>query len=239
VPMGDQLEFAAGHPLALLPRAWWFPGLPGYRPDSQRATYVRHALDEQPGVPHREDLNWLEDEAEKAEWSITNEDSAPVRVLTAQGIEVVAAGLPVPPSLQLLAERPELQRRIRSATACFLDLGDFAAATTIEGGCLVHVLSDQQWVRHWMLYLDGAGSEAVLTSAEPIGFDLPADWPPPPRVIPIGTGEIELEVCADSFAEFLYRFWIENEIYFATRQNQALSPAAAAYAARLLHPTGQ
>jgi hypothetical protein len=55
---------------------------------------------------------------------------------------------------------------------------------------------------------------------------------------PIGTGEIDLEVCAGSFAEFLYRFWIENEIHFATRRGQALNPAAAAYAARLLRPAG-
>jgi hypothetical protein len=84
--------------------------------------------------------------------------------------------------------------------------------------------------------LDEAGGEAVLTSAEPIGFDLPADWPPPPRVMPIGSGQAGLEVCADSFAEFLYRFWIEDEIYF--RQGRALSPAAAHYAAGLLHAGG-
>jgi hypothetical protein len=83
--------------------------------------------------------------------------------------------------------------------------------------------------------LDEAGGEAVLTSAEPIGFDLPADWPPP-RVMPAGSGKAGLEVCADSFAEFLNRFWIENEIYF--RQGRDFSPAAAHYAAGLLHAGG-
>ena len=78
----------------------------------------------------------------------------------------------------------------------------------------------------------------MLTSAEPIGFDRPADWPPPPPVIPIGSGGMDLEVCADSFAEFLYRFWIENEIFFAQQESRPLSPAAAAYAARLLGPAG-
>ncbi len=182
-------------------------------------------------MPRWEDLNWLEGEAEKAKWSVADEGAAPVRPLTAAGLEAVAAGLPVPPSLRLLAERPELQRRIRSATACYLDLGDFAVATTAEDGYLIHVLSDQQWVLHWLLYFDARGGEAVLTSREPIGFDLPASWPAPPCVIPVGSGAIELEVCADSFAEFLYRFWIENEIYFAHRQSRALSPAAVAYAA--------
>jgi len=29
---------------------------------------------------------------------------------------------------------------------------------------------------------------------------------------------VNLEVCADSFAEFLYRFWIENEIWYALHE---------------------
>jgi hypothetical protein len=232
------VERSAGHPLASLPRAWWFPGLPGCRPDDSRATYVGYDLDEQPDVPRQEDLTWLEGDSEKPRWSVAGEDAAPVRPLTPAGLEAVAAGLPVPPSLRMLAERPELQRRIRSATACYLDLGDFAAATTIEGGRLVHVLSDQQWIRHWVLYLDAVGGETVLTTPEPIGFELPADWPPPPSVIPIGSGEIDLAVCADSFAEFLYRFWVENEIFFAHRQSRALSPLAAAYAARFRRTAG-
>jgi hypothetical protein len=236
--MEDPPGRRAGHPLARVPRAWWFPRLPGYRSDGQHETYIRHALDEQPGVPVREDLGWLDDEADKAEWAVAGGDD-PVRALTPGGLEAVAGGLAVPPSLRLLAARPELQRRVRSATACYLDLGDFAAPTDIEGGYLIHVLSDQQWVRHWMVYLDRAGGEAVLTSREPIGFDLPADWPaPPPRVIPAGSAEAGLEVCADSFAEFLYRLWIENEIYFAVRLGQALDPEAARYAADLERAAG-
>jgi hypothetical protein len=90
-----------------------------------------------------------------------------------------------------------------------------------------------------MVYLDEARGEAVLTSREAIGFDVPADWPPPPpRVTPSGSSEAGLEVCAYSFAEFLYRFWVENEIYFAVRQGRALSQAAGQYAAGLLRAAG-
>jgi hypothetical protein len=184
-------------------------------------------------VPNQDDLGWLEEEAAKPEWSIVGEDNQPVCALTPAGLEAVAGSLPVTPALRLLAARGDLQRRIRSATACYLDLGDFAAATSVEGGYLIHVLSDQQWCRHWMVYLDAAGHEAVVTSTDPIGFDLPADWPPPPRAIPLGNGAIELDVCADSFAEFAYRFWIENEIFFAHHENRPLAAAAASYAALL------
>jgi hypothetical protein len=157
-------------------------------------------------------------------------------MLTSADLDAVAGELAVPSSLRRPAGRRDLQRRIRSATACCLDLGDFAAQTPVEGSYLIHVLSDQQWCRHWMVYLDAAGNEAVVSSAEPIGFHLPDDWPALPRVIPIGSAAIDLDVCADSFAEFLYRFWIENEIFFALQDNQPLTPTAGSYAARLPGP---
>lgn len=208
-----------------------FPGLPGYRAGSGLATYYAFDLDGQPPVTAREDLAWLEDEPAKLEWSIAERADA-VRPLTADGLDEIAAGAAVPPSLRLLAGRPELQRRIRSATACYLDLGDFAPATS-SGGRLIHVLSDQQWCLHWLVYADAAGNEAVLTSPMPVGFDLPGDWPPLPDVIPVDGDGAGLRVCADSFAEFIYRFWAENEIFFAGSEGELLAPEATSYAAGL------
>jgi hypothetical protein len=147
VRMGDLAGRPAGHPLASLPRVWSFPALRGYRSDG-RATYVSHDLDEQPPVPSQKDLGWLEEESEKPEWSIEGTDARPVRRLTSADLDAVAGGLPVPSSLRLLAGRRDLQRRVRSATACYLDLGNFAAETSAEGGYLIHVLSDQQWCLH-------------------------------------------------------------------------------------------
>lgn len=200
--MGDLAQAgAAGNPLASLPRAWWFPKLPGYRSSNWLATYLRYELDDQPYVPRQEDLDWLEDEAEKPHWNVMSSDVKPAQALTTDGLEVVAAGLPVPASLRLLARRPDFQRRIRSATACYLDLGDFTVSASAEDSYLIHVLSDQQWVRHWLVYVDAGGHEAVLTSGDPIGFRLPAEYPPLPPVIPVGGSGTDLEVCADSFAE--------------------------------------
>jgi hypothetical protein len=223
-----------GHPLAPLPRTWWFPSIPGYRTDT-RATYVRHNLDDQPRIEALDDqLSWLEADAEKPEWSIDHSDGGgPVRALTPAALDAVSRGLPLPASLRLLAQRRDLQRRIRSATACYLDLGDFRTPTTANGGYLIHLLSDQQWCRHWLLYLDTAGNEAVATSTEPIGFDLPDDWPPLPQPVPADGSTVNLEVCADSFAEFLYRFWIENEVWYALHEGRASTQEAASYAAQL------
>lgn len=213
-----------------LPRAWWFPSISGYRPRSE-GTYSRSALDEQPRVVADEMLAWLEHQVEKSRWAI-GDDGHQARALTPDNLSTIAGDLPLPRSLQLFARRPDLQRRIRSATACYLDLGDFRAPTTIDGSYLIHILSDQQWGRHWLLYLDEHGREAVVTTVEPIGFDLPDDWPPPPPVAVID-GTTDLEVGAHSFAEFLYRFWIENELWFAVNSGSELPPPIAQYAQQL------
>ncbi len=85
-----------------------------------------------------------------------------------------------------------------------------------------------------MVHLDQAGQFAVVTTTEPVGFHLPADWedPIPPGVIPLD-GSIDLEVCADSLDEFLLRFWIENELWYAINDGAALPELVADYARRL------
>ena len=216
-----------------LPRAWWFPDLPGFRAQTG-ATYARYELDAQPPVAGDESLHWLEVESEKAEWSIEQGDEGQqTRALTVPHLDALVPDLRLPSSLRVFASRPDLQRRIRSVTACYLDLADFAVPAAGADGKLVHVLSDQQWCRHWLVYVGADDQEAVVTSAAPIGFELPEDWPnAPPSVIPLD-GENDLEVCADSFAEFLYRFWIENELWQAIVDGRPLSGALAAYAAQL------
>jgi hypothetical protein len=107
---------------------------------------------------------------------------------------------------------------------------------------LLYFLSDQQWCRHWLIFIDAQGDEAVLTSTAPIGFDLPSNWGDEygevavPDVIPLD-GSFDVELCADSFAEFLYRYWVENELYFGLAEGH-LSRPVAAYAADLRRQSG-
>lgn len=225
------------HPTAGLPRAWWFPPLRGLRPDAQ-ATYARYPLNDQPSVAARADgFAWLECEPEKPQWAISRGDQAH-RPLSPENLVALAGELPVPESLRTFAARSGLQSRIRSATACYLDLGDAAAPTTVDGGFLIHLLSDQQIVRHWLLYVDAEGNESVVTSPRPIGLDLPDDWPDrPPAVIALD-GSVDIEVCADTFAEFVYRFWLENELWYALHEGGRVPEHLAWYAAglRAAHP---
>jgi hypothetical protein len=80
----------------------------------------------------------------------------------------------------------------------------------LDDGLLVHFLSDSQWVCHWLLY-SGPGGEAVVVSHDPLGFELGEDEV---TLRELSSATMDASVCAESFSEFLYRFWIENEIWF-------------------------
>lgn len=228
--------FGIVHPIDRLPREWVFPTFRGLQTQHRSAcsgTYCRSDLDLQPAVPNDQDLAWLHAEP-SWEWHIGVQGDDPAQQpITSPALDSLP-GRPetYPLDFRTFAEQPELQTKIRSATACYLALGDFAARTD-TGGRLVHFLSDQQWVFHWLLYVDDAGSEAVVGSPEPIGFDLaPMDMQSLPDPIPMD-GRIDLVVCADSFAEFLYRFWIENEIWYTSSKQLPLPDVLARYAAEL------
>jgi hypothetical protein len=87
-------------------------------------------------------------------------------------------------------------------------------------GYVIRFLIDRQGVRAWYLYLTSRGEHSVLvgdpwpdcliTSDAP--EYLPADMTEE-RQSRTGV-EGELEVCAFSFEAFLYRFWLENILWY-------------------------
>jgi hypothetical protein len=104
---------------------------------------------------------------------------------------------------------PELQQRVRSNTACFIDLCPEPIRSPIGGGWLVRFLADSQGCLFWFLYVHPDGSDhAVVSSAGFYGTEDEQwqDEPPDPT---------EIDYCAESFEAFLCRFWLENEIWYA------------------------
>ena len=223
------------HPLASLPRAWWFSNLNGFR-STARATYIRFDLVEQPHVVvAADDLTWLAGEPEKTEWALNGPEAVPDQALTVDALDTLAGHLPFPGALRDLAGRADLQRRLRSATACYFDLGHFVVPTTIPDGYLLHLVSDQQSVRHWLLYLDMHGNQGMVTTAEPLGFDYSdeSEWAAAQAKEVNLDGTNDLEVCADTLSVFLFRFWVENELWFALSEQRPLTGAVQRYAERL------
>jgi hypothetical protein len=206
--------------LPQLPRRWWSISLPGYRDHPEvYGTYSAFDFDELPPVGRDldEDLAWLNREpvvprslGERAEG-----DPEPARMATAEqlGLLMESADVALPISFSTFIRSTEPRRRVRSATACYLELAEFAVPV-VGGGKLVHFLSDQQWVLHWLLYAGLDGSEAVIVTEDPVGFEA-RDESPRASAHEFDPSSTDAAVCAESFPEFLYRFWIENQIWFA------------------------
>jgi len=141
----------------------------------------------------------------------SRDDPTPARAANANELGALGLRQPLPTAFRAFVEDPEPRRRIRSATLCYLDLGAFPVQVS-DGGTIVHFLSDQQWVVHWLLYAGADGTEAVLATADPLGFDI--DDGDPVRTIDASAPPASLAVCSDSFEEFLYRYWAMNELFF-------------------------
>lgn len=157
-----------------------------------------------------------------------------VRDISEQGMtDLVGSDATLPKDLTRFLQNGGLRDRLRSATDSYFDLGD--AAVTVDGGRLVHLISDSQWVFHWLLYLGEDGSSAVVGTGFPAGFDLDADeyedadWlHEEPRYV----------LVSGSFAEFIWRWWMDNEIFYrAVVAKASLTTEQEAYVAQYGPPT--
>ena len=131
----------------------------------------------------------------------------------------VSADVRLPPSFSRFMTSPELQSRVHSCTLCYLDPGQRIVKTvgTIEGH-LVHFLSDSQSCAHWYLHILPNGDHGVLESPDLYGYQIEnSQWIDNPacRHELVDLKGLDFAYCAPSFSDFLYRFWIENEIWFA------------------------
>jgi len=195
-----------------MPRLWPTIEIPGVLEGMW--TYRVVNLDAMPPIERSLDgsLDWLRRSPALAD-SLEGgrNDPTPARAANANELHGLGVRQPLPKAFQTFVEDTELRRRIRSATLCYLDLGNFPVQVS-DGGTIVHFLSDQQWVVHWLLYAGSDGAEAVLATADPLGFDI--DEGEPVRMIDATAPPASLAVCSDSFEEFLFRYWAMNELFF-------------------------
>jgi hypothetical protein len=222
-----------------LARSWPMIELPGYRDHKlEYSTYSHFEFSNLPPIAQQLDagLEWLRTR-QPVDDSLGDSragDPTPARKATSEELDAMLVARPqaLPTSFETFIREQDYRSRIRSATACYLDLADFAIASR-DGGLLVHFMSDQQWVLHWLLYVGQGNSEAVVVTDVPFGFEADGESPRRfPRDFDPASGDVA--VCAESFSEFLYRFWIENEIWFrltaANGDVSALTPKQARYA---------
>lgn len=145
-----------------------------------------------------------------------------------------ALGLALPAMLVRLFKEEALQRRIPSCTACYLELSsEIVAVPEVPGsgapGYLLRFLHDSQCCVIWYVWLRPGQPAQVIASHyffEREYFDALQDVEEPVEYETI-FGEAVL--CAHSVEEFLYRFWIENLIWFAQHRQKPLSLAMGRY----------
>jgi hypothetical protein len=130
--------------------------------------------------------------------------------------EATKLDLTLPEAFVRLMGSPELQDRIPSCTACTFGFGaHIIPCVGVEKGqaYLIRFLNDQQDVLIWYLFLTPRGDQRVVVTPFEFGEaenEDPDDVPEKKRTSIIA----QTVVCAPSFEAFVYRFWLENNIWF-------------------------
>jgi hypothetical protein len=216
-----------------LPSLWPSISLPGIVVGP--GTYWTLDLDALPPVEAPLDglLGWLLDTPLQRGSLAEDPDERAVRDASAPELATIVGDGILSPAFRRFIEDPEPRRHVRSATACYIDLGQFPVQVR-GGGQLIHFLSDQQCVLHWLLFVGADGSERVVTTPRPLGFDTGEGEPI--REVDASSSEASLAVCGDSFEQFLYHYWAMNELFFRVawdkRAIDALPAELRAYADR-------
>jgi hypothetical protein len=199
--------------------AWWGTDLGRYR--SCDSTYCLYPYESLPPLPPLDgSLTWLGALPSDVDQQMEAHRNAPDERGTLAHIREAAdrLGLALPGAFLRLMASAELQDRIPSCTACYFQLSEqITPCPGSEQGYIVRFLNDQQDVLAWYLYLTPAGESCVVVSPYELdGVEEQADAQQSAdereqRIHAIGANT---RVCARSFEEFIYRFWLENVLWF-------------------------
>ena len=209
--------------LAPFKTGWYSFGLWSYRPC--KATYCLYPYESIPPLPTAQFtgvFQWLEPLDEDIDRKMQRYRTPKEEALWTNDIDQLAhtarqLGLSLPESFTRFMASPELQDRVPSCTDCHFFLPEtIVPCPGSQDGYLVRFLDDQQFVLLWYLYLTRQGKHCVL-AAHPRFHDLAEA---PEYAEPFKSEQEKQKalkkvyVCAPSFEAFLYRFWIENTIWY-------------------------
>jgi hypothetical protein len=222
-------------------KGWFAFHLPGYREHPTPGTYSMFSYEGLPPVQPSllEDFRWLESmpaiDGSLAEGTYPDGSKPDLGKL----LNIVGhLGITLPRSFSTFIKSIDLQRRIQSCTDCYLDVADRTVKTRGPlDGYLVHFLSDSQWCCHWYLHVSLSGEHFVAVSEDPYGFNIPdaeGDDIPTCRRDEIDLEREQIWFCSPSFMEFIYRFWLENEIWFAGFEARPLTEEQRLYVGHYL-----
>ncbi len=143
-----------------------------------------------------------------------------------------SAGVTLPETFLRFVSDEDLPSRVRSNTLCYLDPSPGLGAPPNGNGRLVRFLSDSQGCLFWYLYLAPDGDHAVLSSGDFYGASNEEEGyfsGPYSEGVREDRKTENLSFAAESFEEFICRFWIENEIWFAGFEKREIPPDGQRY----------
>jgi hypothetical protein len=138
--------------------------------------------------------------------------------------------LTLPASFLTFMQNTIWQAGIPSCTACYFDLSEAPIPDPLhEKHYTIRFLNDQQDVLLWYLYLKPDSDSCVLVSPIPME-EIEAEKIPKEAV------KAHTFYCAETFESFIYRFCIENVIWFSFEEGNSLTEAQKAYLAHYQKP---
>ncbi len=213
-----------------LRRAWVTIGVPGTaHPES--STYVIYPSEGLPALPaalsQGDGLGWLRNLAAIDLGMAPNAWSYSSTPLSREGVEGLlhsaqtgVAFEQLPADLQAFASETTMVHRLFSATDAYVDAGE--RLEQVPGGHLLHLVSDSQWVGHWLAFIGDDGSTGVVYSPKPLGYLEEQDDDDEERDFRAD----EPVWVADSVAEFIWRWWADNHAFAV--ENPEISPSQVA-----------
>jgi hypothetical protein len=210
------------------PCYWWgssleIVGLESIRPFV--STYGRYDFSALPPIPFQlhGDLEWLENTKSHI-LNIGCEREKENKIALQELVQSCdAVDIQLPASFLKFMSNFSLQERVRSNTDCYLFLCPSPIPSPKGGGYLLRFLSDSQACLFWYIYItEDRSDHAVVCSPGFYGIksELWREEEPDPD---------EINFCAESFEIFLWRFWIENEIWLLANDNLPLPDIGLAY----------
>ena len=133
-----------------------------------------------------------------------------------------AMNINLPISFQKFLTDFHLQKRIPICTDCWLEVSNENIALPENNDCyLVRFLNDQQGVLLWYLCFNKASAHCVIVSS--YYFEKELQYSVYNKELDNSELLRNAFYCAPSFEEFLYRFWIENTLWFDLNENLPLT----------------
>lgn len=204
----------------VIPKLWVMFELEGYREVDDSSTYDSFAYEGLPPV-QKEAFNgkyeWLK-QSEIHEQSIYAVDKSSSR-LAELLIRATQKNIRLPEEFINFMRAPELLEHLRSNTDCFFELSEDLIESPVEkGDFLIRFLNDSQSCLFWYLYITKDNDHFVVVSGkllDPEDDDQDDEDEYYEDEVYDSDNEPQIFFCASGFEEFIYRFWIENEIWYS------------------------